>query len=267
MTSASFAVLAAVAYLASSAVLWRSLRVRSGLGPAMLLGGVALAAHAAALATTLFTPAGLALDVSSTASLVTWEVAALLGLAVLRTPIASLGLVWLPVAAVGALTPVVIHAPDRSIGFESGWLIAHVLLSLLAYGLLTLAMVQALALAWQERGLRRRDLRGVLGWLPPLTVMEELLFQMIAVGVGLLTVALATGLVFVEDVRGQHLSHKVVLSWLAWATFIALLWGRWRHGWRGRIAIHWTLAGVAFLALAYFGSRFVLEMLLGRSWG
>lgn len=267
MPTTSLAVLAAVAYLAASLALWRSLQARTSLSVARVAGGVAVAAHALALWGMVVTPAGLALDVARTASLLAWEVAVLLGLATLRAPLASLGLVWLPFAALCALAPLLVSTPARLVDLGPGIVTTHVLLSLLAYGLLTLSAVQALALAWQERGLRRHDLRGVMGWLPPLTVMEELLFQTIAAGVLLLTLALASGLMFVEDLRGQHLSHKVVLSWLAWATFAGLLWGRWRHGWRGRTAIRWTLAGFLCLALAYFGSRLVLEVLLGRSWG
>jgi len=43
-----------------------------------------------------------------------------------------------------------------------------------------------------------------------------------------------------------------------------LLLGRWRLGWRGRSAIHWTLGGFALLLLAYFGTKFVLEVILNR---
>jgi ABC-type uncharacterized transport system permease subunit len=53
-----------------------------------------------------------------------------------------------------------------------------------------------------------------------------------------------------------------VLSIAAWSVFGILLWGRWRFGWRGRVAIRWTLSGFAALVLAYFGSKFVLEVLL-----
>ena len=94
--------------------------------------------------------------------------------------------------------------------------------------------------------------------------MERLLFRMIAVGFILLSVSLLSGLVFLEDIFAQHLIHKTVLSIAAWGVFALLLWGRWRLGWRGRIAIRWTLAGFAVLMLAYFGSKFVLELVLQR---
>jgi ABC-type uncharacterized transport system permease subunit len=55
-----------------------------------------------------------------------------------------------------------------------------------------------------------------------------------------------------------------VFSVLGWLTFGALLIGRSRYGWRGRAALRWIIAGTVFLFLAYLGSKFVLEVLLGR---
>ena len=96
--------------------------------------------------------------------------------------------------------------------------------------------------------------------------LEELLFHLITVGFVILTVALGTGMVFVNDLFGQHLAHKTLLSIFAWLVFALLLWGRWKKGWRGRVAVHMTLVGIALLLLAYFGSKLILEVLLQRSW-
>ncbi|MGR9000150.1 MAG: cytochrome C assembly family protein, partial [Gammaproteobacteria bacterium] len=100
--------------------------------------------------------------------------------------------------------------------------------------------------------------------LPPLQTMESLLFQMLATGLFFLTISLVSGFVFIEDVFAQHLAHKTVLSILAWLIFSALLIGRSRYGWRGQIAIQWTLIGFVSLLLAYFGSKLVLEIILKR---
>ena len=62
------------------------------------------------------------------------------------------------------------------------------------------------------------------------------------------------------------LRHRLVVV-VAWLVFGVLLLGRWRFGWRGRKALHWTLAGYVLLGLSYFGSKFVLENMLGRHWG
>jgi ABC-type uncharacterized transport system permease subunit len=71
---------------------------------------------------------------------------------------------------------------------------------------------------------------------------------------------------FSEQFFGKPFSftHHIVLAVSAWIVFAVLLYGRWRLGWRGRTAIRWTLGGFLLLVLAYFGSKFVLEVLLGR---
>lgn len=268
MSSSLPAIAATLAYLAATAALWRTLAARSGARPlaAFGLGGVALALHAWTLALVLHGGDGFTLDLLRTASVLAWEVAALTLIAAWTLPVGSLGLVALPVGAVGALALTFDLSPVRGHAPLSPAVEAHVILSLLAYGLLLLAAGQALLLWYQERRLQRREVQGLIGLLPPLAVMEQLLFQLLPLGVLLLTAALATGLTFVQDLRAQHLVHKTVLSVLAWAILVVLLWGRWRHGWRGPRAVALTLAGFATLALAYFGSRFVLEVLLGRSW-
>jgi len=88
------------------------------------------------------------------------------------------------------------------------------------------------------------------------------LFEVIIVGFISLTVSLGSGLLFLENMFAQHLVHKTILSIFAWFVFLTLLIGHWKLGWRGRTAIRWTLSGFISLMLAYFGSKFVLEILL-----
>jgi ABC-type uncharacterized transport system permease subunit len=94
--------------------------------------------------------------------------------------------------------------------------------------------------------------------------MEALLFELIAVGFFLLSLALVSGFAFLEDMFAQHLVHKTLLSVVSWLVFAGLLWGRFRFGWRGRTAIRGTLTGFVLLMLAYFGSKLVLELILHR---
>lgn len=269
MNPTPFALAAALLYAAATLALWRALRARTGDRPLAALACALLAAgaHAVALASAIHTDEGFALDLLRTGSILAWEAGALTALAALRLPVAPLGLCSFPVGALGAAVLLADVAPPRHVVFASWALEAHVVLSLLAYGVLMLAAGQALLLWYQERRLRARDVQGLLGLLPPLSVMEDLLFHMIGAGLGLLTLALAAGAPSVVDLQGQHLTHKVTLSLIAWLIFAVLLWGRLRRSWRGPRAVAFTLAGFGTLALAYFGSRFVLEVLLHRSWG
>ncbi|MSQ99290.1 MAG: hypothetical protein EXR85_08380 [Xanthomonadales bacterium] len=142
----------------------------------------------------------------------------------------------------------------------------HILSSVLAFGVLSIAGVYALFVAIIDHFLRRHHLNPLVKSLPPLETLERLLFRLIAMGFILLTFSLGTGLAFVDDLFAQHLAHKTILSIMAWLIFGLLLWGRWQYGWRGRQAVRLTLAGILLLLLAYFGSKLVLETILGRSW-
>src|SRR5690606_33921512 len=127
-----------------------------------------------------------------------------------------------------------------------------------------IAALLAVMLWLQERALRQRAFNTWLRALPALSELETLLFRTIAVGFGLLSLTLLTGVLFVEDFLSQHLVHKSVLSMRSWLLFGGLLLGRWRYGWRRVRAAHWTLTAMALLLLASFGSKLVLELLLGR---
>ena len=117
-----------------------------------------------------------------------------------------------------------------------------------------------------ERKLHLRRIGGQLSNLPPLLAMESLLFRMIFAGFCLLTLTLGSGVFFSEAIFGKALAfdHKTLFAFISWAIFAALLVGRRAYGWRGRVALRWTLAGFMVLLLAYVGSRFVSEVLLGR---
>jgi ABC-type uncharacterized transport system permease subunit len=55
---------------------------------------------------------------------------------------------------------------------------------------------------------------------------------------------------------------KCFFSFAALVVYGILLWGRHQHGWRGKQAIRWTIGGFLALMTAYFGTKFVLELLL-----
>lgn len=197
-------------------------------------------------------------------SLVACVVSALTLLVNLTRPVAILGVAVFPLSALlvaidGFIAPPTLPEP-------MDWQIKlHVTIALLAFSVLSIAAVLAIGLAVQERGLRHRQFGPWLRALPPLTLTESLLFQLIGAGFALLTLTLVTGTLFVDNLFGQHLVHKTVLSILAWLVFGALLFGRWRYGWRGRRAVNLTLSGTALLVLAFFGTKAVLELILHRS--
>lgn len=245
--------------------LFRGERIKIPLRPmGLVLGFCGILLHAILLYQNIVTGIGVNMGVFNAFSLITWTILLLLLTSSLSKPVENLGIVLLPLGALAVVLEarfVSVHLLTEAM---SAGLTIHILVSMLAYSLFTLASVQAVLLAIQDHHLHHRHPGGFIRALPPLQTMETLLFEMIGAGFVLLTLALISGFTFLEDMFAQRLAHKTILSITAWFVFGTLLWGRFRFGWRGQKALIWTLSGFVVLMLAYFGSKVVIELILGR---
>ena len=212
------------------------------------------------------TPEGLDVSLPNAVSVVAGLVAAVAWVSGLLATLPAIGTVVLPVAAVASLLPALIVSAHRFAYAGESLAAAHVAVALVSYAMFLVAALLALVLMGLEKRLRRRLPEAEAPAVPPLLTLERYLFRLVAAGFALLTLTLASGMLFTEQLFGKPLvfNHKSVFSVLGWLTFGALLLGRWRYGWRGRVALRWIIAGTVFVFLAYLGSKFVLEVLLGR---
>jgi len=251
--------LTATGLLVGSVVRDRVDRSRAWLWPAL----PAVALHAGYhVQVALHTAGGPDMHFFAALSLVSLGMALMTALVGASGRMAALGVVVFPLSAALLLA---YHSHGHEPAPVLDWrLQLHAWMALLAYATLGIAALLAVMLWLQERALRRRDFHPWLRALPPLTALETLLFRTIVVGFILLTLTLLTGVLFVQDFLAQRLVQKTVLSVLSWIVFGALLFGRWRYGWRGIKAVHWTLAAMLLLLLAFFGSKFVIELVLGH---
>lgn len=227
---------------------------------------LALVVQALTLWRAIVTPEGLDLSFSHALSLVAWLTVLVAGFSGVLARLPAVGNVILPVAALCALAPLAGGSPHRfQFGGETLGTI-HIAVALVAYALFVVAALQALLLTGLEKRLHRGKALPEDDGSVPLLTLERFLFQLVAAGFVLLTLTLASGLLFSEQLFGKPASftHKTLFSFLGWLTFGILLFGRWRYGWRGRRALYWILAGTALLVLGYLGSKFVSEILLGR---
>lgn len=202
-----------------------------------------------------------AIDFATAASIVMWLMNALLFLTMLTRPLETLGIFIVPLTLGTMMLPLGVSGKVGSISLESG-LGTHIFISLLAYSMLSLAALQAVLLAVQNKHLHNHHPGGLIRTLPTLQDMESLLFKLLLLGVILLSFGLLSGFLYVNNLFAQHIVHKTILSVIAWGVFSTLLVGHWQYGWRGRKAIRWTLSGFFILMLAFFGSKFVLEFLV-----
>lgn len=259
--SLAFSLIAAILYAFAG---WRALRIKTE-GEHLTLT-LALLAHAAALAQQVVDGSNLVIGLAESLSLLGLLSSLMLWVFCFREPLHALGVVHYPITALWALAPALFTDHGHPIPLADWKIGLHIIFSLLSAGLLTLASIQAVATLSLDRMLRHPANMGRMHRLPPLQTMERLLFQLIFFGFFLLSMTLVSGMLFVNNLFAQHLVHKTVLSFCAWLIFGLLLWGRLRHGWRGRTAVRWALSGYAALVLAYFGSKLILEQVLGRSW-
>lgn len=265
MQPLSLAVMAFIFYLGAAS--WQGLTLVRRVPPrAMLVRGLALLGllcHLPLAATLLVRGDSLLPGLSTSAVLASGLAVLVLLVVSLVKPVLNVATGLLPLAGLTLLLAVGLPSPERGTGMTPG-IALHALSSALAFALLAIAAIQAVLLGVQNQALRHHHIRGVVQSLPPLTTMERILFELIWAGMILLTLSIVSGFLFIDNMFAQHLAHKSILSLAAWVIFATLLFSHHRLGWRGMRAVRWTLGGCLVLLIAYFGSKFVLEILLDR---
>jgi ABC-type uncharacterized transport system permease subunit len=259
------------AYLAATWLEWRQFaqapeHTSRETSIARWLPAFALAGHAVLVSSVVFAGGKVDLSLANALSAVAGLIALFAWLGARSGALPGVAVIALPVAAVAVLLPLSFANPHPMSITDEPWAALHIAVALTAYAMLIVAGVQALLLIGVERRLHRGVAARGGAALPPLLTLERFLFRLVSVGYALLTLTLLSGIVFSEELFGKPLtlSHKVVFAVLGWLVFGALLVGRYRYGWRGKVALRWILAGSVLLLLAYIGSKFVLEAILHR---
>jgi len=227
---------------------------------------VPLLLHGYLLGQDVFAGGGFNLSVANAISMIVWLTLLVYWVARFFYPVGCLQALVLPLAAVAVLLPEVFPTAHQLENTGLFAFKAHIAAAMLAYSLFTIAVLHAVLISFVEKRLHHGSAPRILQSLPPLMTMETLLFRMIGAGFILLTLTLASGMLFAEQIFGKawQFNHKVLFGFISWIVFAVLLWGHRTYGWRGRVAVNWTVSGFLILVLAYIGSKFVLEVLLQR---
>jgi ABC-type uncharacterized transport system permease subunit len=262
--------LCAAMYYVLAAALYRALVREPAAAPSrrnlQLLTAATLALHSWLLYAGVFQSDGMYLGVGTSLSVIIWLTALIYWAGSFFYRLEGIQILIASAAAPLVLAPLLAPSVRPLAHTELPAFRVHLVISLAAYSLFTIASLQALVMTVVERRLHGGSLPAFLQRLPPLLTMEQMLFQILAAGFALLTLTLGSGMLFSEELFGRPLrfTHKVVFGITAWLIFAALLAGRRIYGWRGRVALRWTLAGFLALILAYLGTKFVLEVILRR---
>jgi ABC-type uncharacterized transport system permease subunit len=229
-----------------------------------LVLGLGVMLHGAVLYSDMLTPLGINYDVFVLMSFTSGLMLLLSLLFSTFRPILALNLLGIPVAVIGLILGFTLSKTNQVIEQHSLGLDIHIILSLSAYAVLLMATIQAVILWFQDRELKNKTKRLWVNLLPSFQAMESLLFDLIITGFILLTLALGFGFFTIENFFAQHLAHKTAFSIISWFVYGFLLIGHYQFGWRGQKAIRFTLIGFLLLAVGFIGSKFVLEMILGK---
>ncbi|MGB8338062.1 MAG: cytochrome c biogenesis protein CcsA [Burkholderiales bacterium] len=260
----------ALLYAALAGYAWRYAGAGTALPQARspLQGLIPLAwlLHGVLLFTSVFSGDGVNLGIGNAVSLVLWLTVGIYWLANFHYRLNAANSLVLAAAAICALLPLVFPA-GKLLNYAAPAFKWHLVISMLAYSLLTIAALHAVLILAQEKRLHHRHALDAPSALPPLMAMETLLFRILWAGFILLTATVASGIFFSEELFGKAIDfrkHKNVFALISWLIFAALLTGRQIYGWRGRTASRFVIAGFVALFLGYFGSKFVMEVILQR---
>ena len=226
-----------------------------------ILASAAIICHFLIVFQTIFDGSAYNFGLYSMLSLMAFTIGVIVLLGSFRRPISNLFLLIFPIGAVTVLLNTMFENHSELKNEIDGGMAVHIAMSVIAYSMLTIAAVQAAMLSFGDRMLKSRQL-SLIKSLPPLETMEQMMFELLWIGLLFLTLSIASGFLFVEDFSGTGVTHHTVLAIAAWLVFALLAIGRKHLGWRGSVASRWTVVGFVLLALGYFGSKFVMELLL-----
>ena len=177
------------------------------------------------------------------------------------------GLLFPYLILLGLVATIWDHAPAAAARAEtpSGWILVHILLSVVTYALLTLAAIAGLAVLLRERGMRLKRRHMLSDVLPSIADSERLQVRLLVASEGILGVDVLNGMgiQFLETGQLLVFDHKTLFMLGAFVLIGVLLFAHYKAGLRGRRAARWFLVAYLLVTLGYPGVKFVQDVLLG----
>ena len=225
----------------------------------LIFGFLAVALHFLDIIFSILERSGLLFNVTETSSIIAATISSVVLISSLKKPLLNLLVIIFPLAMISILASL-LSAEKGQASTVHPSIASHILLSVLAYSIFSIAAIQAIIVAYQNFQLRNHRTEGILQAFPSLQDMESLLFEILWVGQILLSLGIFAGFSFSENIWAlTGMIHKSFFSIVAWTIFTILLWGRSRMGWRGYTAIKFTLTGFILLFLGFYGTKIAVE--------
>lgn len=213
----------------------------------------------------LFTP-GQPLSLGLIAAMISGLMTLLLVIAAFFRNIRAFYIFAAPIAGVALVCGVLLPTPIANQLPSNPLLLAHILLAITSYAFISIATLMALVVIVQIRQLRRHRMSRTVWLLPPLQAIERLHVELLMIGFGILTVAMALGLSASSLIEQSHASmSKSITTIIGWLILAVLLFGHLTAGWRGETAARLTIIGGVILGIGYFASRILVTSLLANA--
>lgn len=267
IVSGFFALTASLLYVFASLFIWQKIRhfdklnLQNQRRRIILFASAALLTHLISLSMTLWHENYFAFSLANALSMISLLASGILLGLNRQYQAETLGIFIFPLAALTTLLPFG-FAEHMPLPLEIG---SHVLISIAAYSILGISAAQAILYSSQEKRFRKRQLSNLMRALPPLQIMEALMFKLVMIGFIFLSFALLSGAFFVEDLFAQHLVHKTFFAVISWVLYGTLLLGHFQRGWRGQKAVRYVIWAYSLLVISFIGTEIVLQCLLDKA--
>lgn len=137
---------------------------------------------------------------------------------------------------------------------QSYWMKIHVPANFIGYGAFSIAAMVSVAYLLVTHGILKER-------LPSLLILDELIYQSIAVGFGFFTIATILGAMWAAEAWGGYWSWDPKETWalIVWLNYAAWLHLRLVKGIRGSLLAYWALIGLLVTSFAFLGVNMFLS--------
>ncbi len=147
---------------------------------------------------------------------------------------------------------------------RDGWILFHVVIAVVTYGLLTLAAIAGLAVLLREHDMRAKRRSSLSDLLPSIADAERLQVALLAASEVVLALGVLTGMGLQLLATGNLLAfdHKTMLTLGGFVVIAGLLFAHYRTGLRGRKVARLLLVAYLLVTLGFPGVKFVQDVFL-----
>ena len=137
---------------------------------------------------------------------------------------------------------------------QSWWMKIHVPANFIGYGTFALAAMVGVAYLLKTKGI-------FADRLPPLEVLDDIMYKAIAVGFAFFTIATILGALWAAEAWGGYWSWDPKETWalIVWLNYAAWLHMRLMKGLRGHVAAWWAVGGLLVTTFAFLGVNMFLS--------